>query len=126
MKILGIGLDLVETHRIEESIQRFGERFLRRVYLPGEIEYCAQMAIPSVHYAARFAAKEAISKAFGTGIGSALGWQDMEIARRDSGAPYVILHGRGARHAETLGVTEVLVSLSHTRSHGAAQAIVIA
>ena len=124
MKILGIGLDLVETRRIEESIERFGERFLRRIYLPGEIEYCAQMAIPAVHYAARFAAKEAISKAFGTGIG-AIGWKDMEIARFETGAPYVILHGRGARHAETLGVTRVLVSLSHTRSHGAAQAIVI-
>ncbi len=76
MKILGIGMDIVETKRVADSVERFGDRFLRRVFCEGEIAYANSMKFPHLHLAARFAAKEAISKAFGTGIGHEMGWRD--------------------------------------------------
>ena len=117
MNIAGTGLDIVETGRIRQSLEQFGDRFLNRCFLPGEIAYCQGMKLPELHFAARFAAKEAISKAFGTGIGHELGWRDMEICRRASGEPYVVLHGKGAALAQARGVTGVLVSLSHCRDY---------
>jgi holo-[acyl-carrier protein] synthase len=125
MTILGIGMDLVETKRIADSITRFGDRFLNRVFLPGEIAYAQSMKFPHLHLAARFAAKEAISKAFGTGIGRELGWRDMEIVREPSGAPRVVLHGRGEIFARERGVETIHVSLSHTADYGAAQAVIV-
>jgi holo-[acyl-carrier protein] synthase len=125
MKVHGVGVDIVETKRVEESLTRFGERFLQRCFLPGEIAYCQGMKFPARHFAARFAAKEAISKAFGTGIGAQLGWKDMEICRRDSGEPFVVLHGKGAELAKNRGVTEVLVSLSHCNEYAVAQAVAV-
>jgi holo-[acyl-carrier protein] synthase len=121
--ILGIGIDIIEVARIEASYQKFGERFLNRILLPGEINYCLSHRTPGPFLAARFAAKEAISKAFGTGIGAHLGWQDMEIARKESGEPYVILHERGQQLLKTRGARASLVSLSHTQAHAAAVAI---
>ena len=125
MKIIGTGIDIVETGRVAGSVEKFGERFLNRCFLPGEIEYCRQMKFPALHFAARFAAKEAISKAFGTGIGTELGWRDMEICRRDTGEPFVKLHGKGIELAAKRGVTEVLVSLSHCKDYAAAQAVAV-
>jgi len=122
---LGIGIDIVETARIRDSLEKFGDRFLNRCFLPGEITYCRSMRFPELHFAARFAAKEAISKAFGTGIGKQLGWRDMEIRKRDSGAPFVRLHGKGSELAQMRGVTEVLVSLSHCRDYAAANAVLV-
>src|SRR6266850_1132912 len=90
--ILGVGIDIVEVERIEGSYERFGERFLNRILHPNEIKYCLSYKAPGPFLAARFAAKEAISKAFGTGIGSQLGWRDMEVGRKESGEPFVILH----------------------------------
>jgi holo-[acyl-carrier protein] synthase len=83
------------------------------------------MKFPALHIAARFAAKEAISKAFGTGIGQHLGWKDMEIRKRDSGEPYAVLHGKGADLATARGVTEVFVSLSHCKDYAAAHAVIV-
>ena len=83
------------------------------------------MKLPELHFAARFAAKEAISKAFGTGIGHELGWKDMEICRRASGEPFVVLHGKGAELAKQRGVTNVFVSLSHCRDYAAASAVAV-
>jgi len=123
--VLGIGIDIVETERIEQSLQKFGDRFLKRVYHPGEIAYAKSMKFPALHFAARFAAKEAISKAFGTGIGKQLGWADMEIRRKESGEPYVILHGKGAELAKKRGVSQVLVSLSHCKAYSAANAVLL-
>jgi holo-[acyl-carrier protein] synthase len=123
--VLGIGIDIVETERIEQSLKRFGDRFLKRVYHPAEIAYARSMKFPALHLAARFAAKEAISKAFGTGIGKRLGWTDMEIRRKDSGEPYVVLHGKGAALAKQRGVAQVLVSLSHCKAYSAANAILL-
>src|SRR5437868_4489254 len=78
MSVLGIGVDLVECARIQHSLDRFGEKFLRRVFTGGEIEYSMSMKFPARHLAARFAGKEAVSKAFGTGIGKAMGWRRSE------------------------------------------------
>jgi len=93
--ILGVGIDIIEVARVQASHKRFGERFLNRLLLPDEITYCLSHKNPAPFIAARFAAKEAISKAFGAGIGAQLGWRDMEIGRKESGEPFVILHGKG-------------------------------
>src|SRR5437667_10197987 len=121
--IIGIGIDIIEVARIQASYERFGERFLKRILHPNEISYCLSHRVPAPVLAARFAAKEAISKAFGTGIGAQLGWQDMEIGRKDSGEPFVILHEAGRKLLEARGGWAVLVSLSHTQAHAAAVAI---
>ena len=123
--ILGTGVDIVETARIQGSLDQFGERFLRRCFWPDEVAYCNSMKFPALHFAARFAAKEAISKAFGTGIGHQLGWTDMEIRKRDSGEPYVVFHGRGVELAKNRGAAEVFVSLSHCKDYAAAHAVLV-
>jgi holo-[acyl-carrier protein] synthase len=125
MTILGVGMDIVETKRIADSLERFGDRFLNRVFCEGEIAYAKSMKQPQLHLAARFAAKEAISKAFGTGIGHTMGWRDLEIVREPSGQPRVVLHGKAEAHAKTHGVQEVHISLSHTTEYGAASAVVV-
>lgn len=118
-------MDIVETKRIADSIARFGDRFLHRVFFGGEIAYSNSMKFPHLHLAARFAAKEAISKAFGTGIGRELGWRDLEITREPSGQPKVQLHGRAETYAKTRGVREIHISLSHTADYGAASALLV-
>ena len=125
MNILGLGMDIVETKRIGESLERFGDRFLHRVFLDGEIAYAHKMKFPHLHLAARFAAKEAISKAFGTGIGKEIGWRDMEIVREPSGQPRVVLHGRAVEYAKSRGVLEIHITLSHTTEYGAASAVIV-
>ena|SRR5258706_9649988 len=121
--ILGVGIDIIEVTRIASSYERFGERFLNRILLPNEIAYCLKYKAPAPFLAARFAAKEAISKAFGTGIGAQLGWQDMEVARKESGEPYVILHEAGQKLLESRGGGRMLISLTHTQGYAAAVAI---
>jgi holo-[acyl-carrier protein] synthase len=121
--ILGVGIDIIEVPRIEASYQRFGERFLDRILLPAEIQYCLSHRAPGPFLAARFAAKEAISKAFGTGIGAQLGWRDMEVCRKASGEPYVVLHGNGQKLLQERGGRIVHLSLSHTQNHATAVAI---
>jgi holo-[acyl-carrier protein] synthase len=124
MKIYGIGIDIVETARIEQSVEKFGDRFLQRIYLPAEVEYSQKMKKPTLHLAARFAAKEALSKAFGTGIGKPVGWRDLEIVHTPTGAPQVVLHGGAAEFAKQIGLEQILVSLSHTEHYGAANAVI--
>lgn len=121
--ILGVGIDLIEVARIQASHEKFGERFLNRILHANEIAYCLSHKMPAPFLAARFAAKEAISKAFGTGIGAQLAWHDMEVARRESGEPYVILHGKGEELLKARGGRAVLISLSHTQQHATAIAI---
>src|SRR3954447_23166083 len=121
--ILGIGIDIIEVDRIAKSYERFGDRFLNRILHPSEIEYCLAHKVPGPFLAVRFAAKEAISKAFGTGIGAQLGWQDMEICRKESGEPFVLLHGGGEKLLKERGARMVLISLSHTQAHAAAVAV---
>jgi holo-[acyl-carrier protein] synthase len=125
MTIVGVGMDIVETKRIADSLERFGDRFLQRVFCEGEIAYAKSMKQPQLHLAARFAAKEAVSKAFGTGIGHTMGWRDIEIIREPSGQPRVVLHGKAEAHARERKVREVHISLSHTAEYGAASAVVV-
>ena len=122
MSIAGTGLDIVETGRIRQSLEQFGERFIQRCFRPGEIAYCAPKPNPVPHYAARFAAKEAVSKAFGCGVGKTLGWLEMEVINDDLGAPHIVFHGGGLGLAEQRGVRQVFVSLTHTDQYAAASA----
>jgi len=124
--VIGIGIDLVEMSRIADSHQRFGERFLHRIYLPGEVEYSMKHADPTPFLAARFAAKEAVSKAFGTGIGKQLGWRDMEVCKWEGGEPYLVFHGKGEEFARRKKVVRAMISLTHTKTHAAAVAVLIA
>jgi holo-[acyl-carrier protein] synthase len=121
--ILGTGTDIIEVERIASSFEKFGERFLNRILLPDEIAYCLSHRAPAPFFAVRFSAKEAVSKAFGTGIGAALGWQDIEIRRQESGEPYVVLHGKGQKLFESRSATKLHVSLSHTLHYAVAMAI---
>jgi len=121
--ILGNGIDIIEVARIASSFDKFGEKFVNRILLPDEIAYCLSHRNPAPFLAVRFAAKEAISKAFGTGIGATLGWQDMEIRRKESGEPYVVLHGKGKELFAARGAKQLLISLSHTENYAAATAI---
>jgi holo-[acyl-carrier protein] synthase len=121
--ILGCGIDIVEVQRVEAACKKFGDRFLHRILRPSELAYCLSHKVPGPFLAARFAGKEAISKAFGTGIGGQLSWQDMEICRKDSGEPYVVLHGKGETLLRERGGRVVLLSLSHTAQQAAAVAI---
>src|SRR6266478_1481709 len=120
MSVLGIVVDFVECVRIQRSIDRFGDRFLQRVFTDGEIEYSMSMKFPARHLAARFAAKEAVSKAFGTGIGKAMGWRNIDIQKRPSGEPFLVLSGPARDLATGRGVTAALVTLSHTEHHAVA------
>ncbi len=121
--ILGTGIDIIEVARIRSSYEKFGERFLKRILRPEEIVYSLSHKQPAPFLAARFAAKEAISKAFGTGIGKHLGWQDIEVRRKESGEPFVILHDAGQKLLQERGARIVHLSLSHTELYAAAVAI---
>lgn len=121
--ILGVGIDIIEVARIVASYEKFGDRFLNRILHPAEIAYCLTHKTPAPFFAARFAAKEAISKAFGTGIGAQLGWHDMEVGRKKSGEPFVVLHGNGEKLLKDRNGRIVLISLSHTQVHATAVAI---
>jgi len=121
--ILGTGIDIVDVARIRGSLEKFGERFLRRILRPDEMAYCLAHKSPELHVAARFAAKEAISKAFGTGIGAEIGWQDIEIGRKKSGEPFVILHGDGQKLLRQRSASKIHLSLTHTAQLAAAVVI---
>ena len=123
MRIIGIGIDLVDCARIENSIERFGDRFLKRIFTEGEIAYSQSMKFPARHLAARFAAKEALSKAFGTGIGKSMGWRDLDVQKKESGEPFVVLSGGAEKMAQARGVAKVWISLSHTEQTGMATII---
>jgi holo-[acyl-carrier protein] synthase len=121
--ILGTGIDIIEVERIQASYEKFGERFVNRILVSGEIEYCLSHKNPGPFLAARFAAKEAVSKAFGTGIGAQLGWKDIEVKRKESGEPYVILHGNGLELMKQRGALVMHLTISHTEKHATAMAI---
>jgi holo-[acyl-carrier protein] synthase len=116
-------MDIIEVARVAAAHQKHGRRFLDRVLRPGEIEYCLSHKTPGPFLAARFAAKEAVSKAFGTGIGSQLGWQDIEICRKKSGEPFVLLHDKALLLLAARGARVVHITLSHTATHATAMAI---
>ena len=121
--ILGTGVDLAEVARIRASIERYGDRFTRRVFTDLEIAYVERKANKYERYAARFAAKEAGMKAIGTGWRLGVRWQDFEVANLRSGKPTLRLHGVAARVAEKLGVRNIALSLTHTKELGTAHVI---
>jgi holo-[acyl-carrier protein] synthase len=123
MSVLGIGVDLVECGRIQRSLDRFGEKFLRRVFTEGEIDYSMSMKFPARHLAARFAGKEAVAKAFGTGIGKAMGWRNIDIRKKKSGEPFLVFSGPAQEFASKRGVTSALITLSHTNHHAVAYVV---
>jgi holo-[acyl-carrier protein] synthase len=113
--VIGAGTDLIEIARIAQSIDRFGERFLRRIFTPREIEYCQQKKNAAESFAARFAAKEAGAKALGTGISRGVGWLELEVSRAPGERPILQLTGRAAARARSLGVAHISLSLTHSR-----------
>ena len=121
--ILGTGIDLAEVPRIAAAIDRFGDRFLRRIFTPDEIRYCDSKANRVERYAARFAAKEAGLKAIGTGWRRGVSWTDVEVRREPGGRPTLLFHGKAAEFAAKLGVKRVALSLTHTKDHAMAQVI---
>jgi holo-[acyl-carrier protein] synthase len=121
--ILSIGTDLAEVLRIQDAHTRFGERFLQRVFTPGEIAYSLRKANKHERLAARFAAKEALMKAIGTGLTRGVSWQDIEVVNLPSGKPTLRLTGQAALHAERLGARQIHLSLTHTATM--AMAVVI-
>ena len=121
--IVGTGVDLAEVARVRASVERFGARFVERIFTPGEIAYVERKANRYERYAARFAAKEAGMKAIGTGWKRGVTWQDFEVANLPSGKPTLKLHGVAAGIAEGLGVRNVSLSLTHTKEYGMAHVI---
>jgi holo-[acyl-carrier protein] synthase len=121
--IVGSGIDIAEVPRIRQSIERFGDRFLHRIFTPGEIRYCDSKANRAERYAARFAAKEAAMKALGTGWSHGVRWRDCEVARMPGGRPTITFHGRAGEIAARLGVKNAALSLSHTAEQAIAQVI---
>jgi holo-[acyl-carrier protein] synthase len=121
--IVGTGVDLAEVPRIKASIERFGARFIERVYTPAEIAYVERKANRFERYAARFAAKEAGMKAIGTGWHHGVRWRDFEVTNLRSGKPTLRFHGVAAQFAEKLGVRNVSLSITHTAELGMAHVI---
>ena len=123
--IISLGLDLCEVPRIRDMLERHGERFKARTFTEAERAYCDKNADPAMHYAARFAAKEAVAKALGTGFADNVGWQDIEVLRAESGQPSIALHDGAAAKAKELGITKVLVTLTHTKETAAASVVAV-
>ncbi len=121
--ILGTGVDIAEVPRIRESIERFGDRFLRRIFTEGEIRYCEQKATRFESYAARFAAKEAGMKALGTGWSRGVRWRDIEVVRPKGQRPTIQFHGEAAAIAAKLGTKNIALSLTHTSEQALAHVI---
>ena len=121
--IVGTGIDIAEVHRIGEAMERFGARFLHRVFTEGERRYCDSKANRVERYAARFAAKEAAMKALGTGWSRGVRWRDIEVCRQPGGRPTISFHGQAGEVASKLGAVHVALSLSHTAEQAIAQVI---
>jgi holo-[acyl-carrier protein] synthase len=113
--IVGTGTDLTEIGRIASSVERFGDRFLQRIYTAAELHYCLRKKNSAESLAARFAAKEAGAKALGTGIAKGVSWREIEVTHLPGGRPTLLLHGRAAERATAMGVVSVHLSLSHGR-----------
>lgn len=123
MNVVGIGTDIIECLRIAQMIERHGELFLTRVYTPHEIEYCTARKAATQHYAGRFAAKEAVLKALGTGWTRGIAWSDIEVRNDAGGKPRILLGGGAREVSEQMGIAEMLISISHCRTHATAYAL---
>lgn len=121
--IVGTGIDIAEVPRVAEAIERYGQRFLQRIFTEGEIRYCESKANRVERYAARFAAKEAGMKALGTGWSHGVRWRDIEVRRQPGGRPTLEFHGKAGEFASNMGVTNIALSLTHTAEEAMAQVI---
>ena len=125
MNVLGIGTDITEVLRIAQMIERHGELFIGRVYTQAEIDYCRARTMATQHFAGRWAAKEAVLKALGTGWRRGVSWRDVEVTNGAAGRPVATLRGGTAEMAERMGIRCILVSISHCRSHATAYAVAL-
>ncbi|HIE64288.1 MAG: holo-ACP synthase [Nitrospira sp.] len=123
MSIVGIGIDLVKISRLEEITQRWGDRFLNRVFTPSERDYCLQHKRPHIHFSARFAVKEAALKALGTGLREGIRWKDVETVNDPNGKPELRMYGKTRRLAEAQKVSKVFTSMTHDHDYAIAQVI---
>lgn len=121
--IVGTGVDIAERARIAQSLEQYGERFIKRIYTPAEVAYCEKFKNKAERYAARFAAKEAAFKALGTGWGKGVRWVDVEVTHQPSGKPELVLTGRAQEVARELGVGRMSLSISHADQYVVAQVI---
>jgi holo-[acyl-carrier protein] synthase len=125
MDILGIGTDIVECLRIGRMIERHGELFLTRVFTVRELRYCQRSKHATEHFAGRWAAKEAVLKCLGTGWSKGLCWTDIEIDNDPAGKPAVRLHAATRQYAESIGIRDVLITISHCRAYAVAYALAL-
>ena len=122
--IIGLGVDIVEIDRMRRMLDVNGDRLIERIFTDGEARYALAHVEPSLHFAARVAAKEATYKALsGNHLARAVGWREIEVCLRDDGAPYLVLHGRAEKRATELGVAQALVSLTHSKAAAVAMVV---
>jgi len=122
--IIGLGFDVTEIPRIADALSRYGDRFMHRVFTDGEVDYCSRRRVPAMHFAGRFAAKEAAMKALGTGHSHGVLWRDVEVVRR-GGPPQLQLHGGAERRLLAIGGRRSLVTITHTDTLAMAQVMIL-
>ena len=122
--IIGLGLDATDIDRISDTIERYGERFVRRIFTDAEIAYCTRRRVPAIHFAGRFAAKEAAMKALGTGHSQGVLWRDVEILRH-GGPPQLQFHGGAGRRFAAMGGRSALLTITHSDSLAMAQVLIL-
>ena len=122
--IIGLGFDATEIPRIADALSRYGDRFMYRVFTDGEVDYCSRRRVPAMHFAGRFAAKEAAMKALGTGHSHGVLWRDVEVVRR-GGPPQLQLHGGAERRLLAIGGRRSLVTITHTDTLAMAQVLIL-
>ena len=123
--MIGLGLDVTDITRIAETIERYGDRFLHRVFTDGEVAYCTRRRVPAIHFAGRFAAKEAAMKALGTGHSRGVLWRDVEVIRR-GGPPQLQFHGGAARRFAEMDAGSSLLTITHSDSIALAEVLLLA
>ena len=121
--IFGTGIDIIEVDRIKNSIQKYSDRFKKKIFTQKEIDYCHSQADPAKHFAARFTVKEAVLKCFGTGLTGGILWKDIEVDKLNSGQPFINLHGNGKKLFNQLNLKHIHVSITHDKTYAAAHAI---
>ena len=121
--IFGTGIDIIEVDRIKNSIQKYSNRFKKKIFTQKEIDYCHSQADPAKHFAARFTVKEAVLKCFGTGMTGGILWKDIEVGKLNSGQPVLNLHGNGKKLFNQLNLKHIHVSITHDKTYAAAHAI---
>jgi holo-[acyl-carrier protein] synthase len=122
--VIGLGLDSTDIDRVETIIAQWGDRFVQRVFTAGEIAYCTQRHRPAIHFAGRFAAKEAAMKALGTGHTPEVLWRNVEVVRHD-GPPRLLLHGGAQRHFDAMGGGSSLLTITHSQTVALAQVLLL-